>query len=63
LAALAPPENEGYFAAVAALSAIDELGPKAASLADVVRAIPPDGTGPHDRFKNYISRLQAHIAN
>lgn len=59
---LAPPDKNGVFIAMAALSAIEALGPKAASLRDLVRTMSPNGPAPHDRFDSYVPRLIANIA-
>ena len=59
---LAPPDKNGVFVAMAALSAIEALGPKAAPLRELVRTMNPNGPAPHDRFDSYVPRLIANIA-
>jgi hypothetical protein len=61
LGELAPPEKNGVFVAMASLSAIQALGPKAASLHSVVRAMKPDGPSPDGRFNSYVPRQIANI--
>lgn len=58
---LAPMEKNGVFVTMAALSAIEALGPKAASLHELVRTLKPAGPMPHDRFDSYVPRLIANI--
>jgi uncharacterized sulfatase len=62
LRTLAPPEKNGVFVAMAALSAIEALGPKGASLHELVRTMKPAGLSPHNRFDSYVPRLIANIA-
>jgi uncharacterized sulfatase len=62
LRTLAPTEKNGVLVAMSALSAIEALGPKAASLHDVVRTMKPAGPSPHSRFDSYVPRLIANIA-
>lgn len=59
---LAPPDKNGVFVAMSALSAIEALGPKAESLRDFVRTLSPEGPAPHNRFDSYVPRLMANIA-
>lgn len=61
LAELAPPEKHNVFVAMAALSAIDALGPKAAPLVEMVRKLNPKGPSPDARFDPYVPRLIANI--
>jgi uncharacterized sulfatase len=58
---LAPPDKNGVFAAMSALSAIEALGPKAASLHPFVRTLKINTGSPHDRFDSYIPRLITNI--
>jgi hypothetical protein len=58
---LAPPDKNGAIAAMAALSAIEALGPKAASLHPLVRALKINTGSPHNRFDSYIPRLITNI--
>ncbi|MBI4622649.1 MAG: sulfatase-like hydrolase/transferase [Verrucomicrobia bacterium] len=62
LGELAPPERNGVFVAMSALSAIQALGPKAASLRELVRTMKPAGPSPDERFNSYVPRLIANIA-
>jgi arylsulfatase A-like enzyme len=62
LRTLAPPEKNGVFVAMSALSAIEALGKKADSLHELVRTMKPDGNSPHARFDSYVPRLIANIA-
>ena len=43
------------------LSAIEALGPKAASLHDAVRNLNPTGGSPDERFNSYVPRLIENI--
>lgn len=58
----APPEKNGVFISMAALSAIEALGPKAAALHPFVRTMKQQGASPHERFNSYVRRLVANIA-
>jgi hypothetical protein len=58
---LAPPEKNGVLISMSALSAIEALGPKAASLHELVRTMKPDGPSPDERFDSYVPRLIANI--
>ncbi len=62
LGELAPPERNGVLVSMAALSAIQALGPKAASLREIVRTMKPEGKSPDPRFNSYVQRLIANIA-
>jgi arylsulfatase A-like enzyme len=62
LGELAPPERNGVFVAMSALSAIQALGPKAASLRELVRTMKPEGPSPDARLNSYIPRQIAAIA-
>lgn len=62
LGELAPPERNGVFVAMSALSAIQALGPKAASLRELVRTMKPSGPSPDARFDSYVPRLIENIA-
>ena len=59
---LASPAQNGVFVAMAALSAIEALGAKAAALHEFVRTLDPQGLSPHARFDSYIPRQIANIA-
>jgi arylsulfatase A-like enzyme len=58
---LAPPEKSNVIVAMAALSAIEALGPKASPLHELVRTMKPDANSPHNRFDSYVPRLIANI--
>ncbi|MES2695503.1 MAG: sulfatase-like hydrolase/transferase, partial [Verrucomicrobiota bacterium] len=62
LGALAPWEKNDVFISMAALSAIEAVGAKAAPLHELVRTMKPTGPTPDDRFDSYIPRLMANIA-
>lgn len=62
LGALAPWESNNVFTSMAALSAIEAIGSKAAPLHDLVRKMKPSGPSPDDRFDSYVQRLMANIA-
>jgi arylsulfatase A-like enzyme len=61
LGELAPPEKNGVFVAMAALNAIQALGPKAASLHSIVSTMKPTGPSPDNRFDSYVPRQIATI--
>ncbi|MBI5690279.1 MAG: sulfatase-like hydrolase/transferase [Verrucomicrobia bacterium] len=61
LGELAPPEKNGIFVAMAALSAIEALGPKAASLHPIVATMKAQGPSPDNRYDSYIPRQIASI--
>lgn len=54
-------EKHGVFSTMAALSAIEALGPKASSLHDYVATIKGDAGLPHSRFGTYVPRLIENI--
>lgn len=58
---LAPGDKNDVFVAMAALNAIEALGPKASSLHEMVRTMSPDAASPHARFNSYVPRLIANI--
>jgi len=59
---LAPPEKNGVLVSMSALSAIEALGEKAASLHDFVRTLNPNGPSPDARYNSYVPRLIQNIA-
>ena len=61
LGELAAPDKNGVFTAMAALSAIEALGPKAASLHPLVAGLNGDAGSPDPRFSSYVPRLIANI--
>jgi len=58
---LAPPEKNGVLIAMAALNAIEALGPKAAPLHDLVRTMKPAGPSPDSRYDSYVPRQIATL--
>ncbi len=58
----ADPVKHGVFSTMAALSAVEALGPKAASLHSFVRGVKTDAGSPHERFGSYVARLVENIA-
>jgi arylsulfatase A-like enzyme len=61
LGELAPTDKNGVFVSMAALSAIQALGAKAAPLLDTVRTMNQQGPSPDARFNSYVPRLVADI--
>ncbi|MFM1747001.1 MAG: hypothetical protein RLZZ188_667, partial [Verrucomicrobiota bacterium] len=59
---LCVPERNGVFTAMAALNAIEALGPKAASLKAHVAALNPKGPSPDNRYDSYVPRQIASIS-
>ena len=57
----ADPREVGVFAALNALEAIDQLGEKAASLRERVRAIDEKAGVPHPRYGEYVPSLKKEI--
>lgn len=49
--------NHGAYAAIAALNAIDALGPRAAGARDAVRALPRTDRAAPQRANEYVPRL------
>lgn len=58
---LAPPDKNGVFVAMSALSAIEALGPRAQSLHRMVGALKTEAGSPDARFNSYLPRLIANI--
>jgi hypothetical protein len=58
---LAPPDRNGLYASMEALNAVDALGKKAAELADLIKAMPQQGSFANQRTNGYIPRLVEHI--
>jgi len=54
-------EKHGVFIAMAALNAIEALGPKAASLKAYVATLSPKGPSPDNRYDSYVPRQLASI--
>ena len=54
-------EQHGVFIAMAALNAIEALGPKAASLKAYVATLSPRGPSPDNRYDSYVPRQLASI--
>lgn len=61
LGELAAPDKNGVFTAMAALSAIEALGPKAAPLHPLVAGLNGDAGSPDPRFSSYVPRLITNI--
>lgn len=61
LVELGPVDKNGVFVSVAALNAIDALGPKAAPIRDAVKNFPQKGELPNPRYAPYVPRLIADI--
>ena len=57
LADLAPPSRQSVFASIAALNAIDALGPKAAPILPGLKAIDPQESTLPQRYAGYVPRL------
>ena len=57
LVAHADWSKNDVFIAIAALTAIDALGPKAAPCAAVLKTLPEKGPTPHVRYSGYVPRL------
>jgi arylsulfatase A-like enzyme len=58
---LAPPDRNGVFVSMSALSAIQALGPKAAPLHADIRKMSSTGPSPDGRFNSYVPRLMTSI--
>ncbi len=61
LASLALPETNGVLTALAALTAIEALGEKAATLYQGIATINPNGPSPDERYNSYVARIIANI--
>jgi uncharacterized sulfatase len=61
LAGLAAAEKNGVLVAMSALTAIEALGDKAASLHPLVRELNPIGPSPDGRYNGYVPRLIQNI--
>jgi uncharacterized sulfatase len=62
LGELAPPEKNGVLTAMAALAAIEALGPIAAPLHPAIASMKPIGPSPDGRYNSYVPRLIQNIA-
>ena len=62
LGELAPPEKNGILTAMAALAAIEALGPIAAPLHPEIAAMKPGGPSPDGRYNSYVTRLIQNLA-
>ncbi|TDU80930.1 putative sulfatase [Prosthecobacter fusiformis] len=62
LSTLATPEANGVLTSMAALAAIEALGPKAASLHPAIASMKADGPSPDGRYGSYVPRLIQNIA-
>ncbi len=61
LVELGPMDKNGVFVSVAALNAIDDLGPKAAPVWDAVKKFPQKGELPNPRYAPFVPRLISDI--
>jgi uncharacterized sulfatase len=61
LVALGDWSKNDVFTAMAALAALDALGPKAAPVMDDIRKLPAEGKVPNARYKPYVPALLKHI--
>jgi uncharacterized sulfatase len=61
LGSLATPAEHDVLTAMAALAAVEALGPKAATLKPQIAAMKPDGASPDNRYNSYVPRLIANI--
>jgi uncharacterized sulfatase len=61
LSALAAPKDHDVLTAMAALAAIEALGPKADSLKPQIATLDPTGPAPDDRYNSYVPRLIENI--
>lgn len=59
----APWGKNDVFVSIAALTAIDNLGAKAAALRDAVQSWPADGPAPDERYKPYVPNLLKSISS
>jgi uncharacterized sulfatase len=57
LTELVPPDRNEVFVSMAALNALDALGPRAAPVADALRKSPRKGKVPDRRYDPYVPRL------
>ncbi|MBI5692143.1 MAG: sulfatase-like hydrolase/transferase [Verrucomicrobia bacterium] len=62
LADHAPWDRNDVFVSMAALTAIDNLGAKAAPLREAVRSWPAEGPAPDDRYRPYVPQLLRSIS-
>jgi uncharacterized sulfatase len=61
LAELVSPRDNGVYVALAALNAVDALGPQAVSLLPVLQDLPETDPRAHERFKSYVPNLLRSI--
>ena len=54
-------EKHGVFIAMAALNAIEALGPKAAALKPYLAGLSPKGPSPDNRYDSYVPRQLASL--
>ena len=62
LGELLPADKNGVFVSMAALNAVQAIGPKAAPLASIIRTMEQKGPSPDPRFDSYVPRLVAESA-
>jgi uncharacterized sulfatase len=63
LAGLAVARDHGVLVAMAALSAIEALGAKAAPLRDRIVKLEGQGPSPDNRYNSYVPRLLKNLGN
>jgi uncharacterized sulfatase len=61
LSSLATPAEHDVLTAMAALAAVEALGPKASTLKPQIATMKPDGASPDNRYNSYVPRLIANI--
>lgn len=61
LGSLADSERHGVLTAMAALSAIESLGDRAASLRPLIAKLKTEGSSPDERYDSYVPRLVENI--
>ena len=62
LGELAPPEKNGVLTSMAALAAIEALGPIAAPLLPSIATMSPIGPSPDERYNSYVVRLIQNLS-
>jgi uncharacterized sulfatase len=62
LGELAPPEKNGVLTSMAALAAIEALGPIAAPLLPNIATMSPKGPSPDERYNSYVVRLIQNLS-
>jgi uncharacterized sulfatase len=62
LGELAPPETNGVLTSMAALAAIEALGPIASPLLPNIATMSPKGPSPDERYNSYVVRLIQNLS-